>query len=55
MIKSKNIDYVIDLVYHLNLEKQAKIIVIDRLQITKTTNHLENYRLSIDEIMTKLK
>ncbi|WYY26263.1 Replicative DNA helicase-like protein [Candidatus Phytoplasma fraxini] len=53
--KSKNIDYVIDLVYHLHLEKQVEIIVIDHLQITKTTNHLENDRLAIDEIMTKLK
>ncbi|MCQ9618422.1 MAG: Replicative DNA helicase [Candidatus Phytoplasma pruni] len=53
--KSKNIDYVIDLVYRLHLEKQVEIIVIDHLQITKTTNHLENDRLAIDEIMTKLK
>ncbi|MBY7577076.1 DNA helicase, partial [Candidatus Phytoplasma sp. Tabriz.2] len=53
--KSKNIDYVIDLVYRLYLEKQVEIIVIDHLQITKTTNHLENDRLAIDEIMTKLK
>ncbi|WP_349401934.1 DnaB-like helicase C-terminal domain-containing protein [Candidatus Phytoplasma solani] len=53
--KSKNIDYVIDLVYRLHLEKKAEIIVIDHLQITKTTNHLENDRLAIDEIMTKLK
>ncbi|MBP5835821.1 replicative DNA helicase [Candidatus Phytoplasma meliae] len=53
--KSKNINYVIDLVYRLHLEKQAEIIVIDHLQITKTTNHLENDRLAIDEIMTKLK
>ncbi|MBX4180304.1 MAG: DnaB helicase C-terminal domain-containing protein [Candidatus Phytoplasma australiense] len=53
--KSKNIDYVIDLVYRLHLEKQAEIIVIDHLQITKATNHLENDRLAIDEIMTKLK
>ncbi len=53
--KSKNIDYIIDLVYRLHLEKQAEIIVIDHLQITKTTNYLENDRLAIDEIMTKLK
>ncbi len=53
--KSKNIDYVIDLVYRLHLEKQVEIIVIDHLQITKTTNHLENDHLAIDEIMTKLK
>ncbi|WEK82134.1 MAG: replication initiation and membrane attachment protein [Candidatus Phytoplasma pruni] len=53
--KSKNIDYVIDLVYRLHLEKPAEIIIIDHLQITKTTNHLENDRLAIDEIMTKLK
>ncbi|TKA87820.1 MAG: replicative DNA helicase [Candidatus Phytoplasma asteris] len=53
--KSKNIDYVIDLVYRLYLEQKAEIIVIDHLQITKTTNHLENDRLAIDEIMTKLK
>ncbi|MBS2126419.1 AAA family ATPase ['Fragaria x ananassa' phyllody phytoplasma] len=53
--KSKNIAYVIDLVYRLHLEKQVEIIVIDHLQITKTTNHLENDRLAIDEIMTKLK
>ncbi|BAD04426.1 hypothetical protein PAM_341 [Onion yellows phytoplasma OY-M] len=33
--KSKNIDYVIDLVYRLHLEQQAEIIVIDHLQITK--------------------
>ncbi|WP_017193102.1 DnaB-like helicase C-terminal domain-containing protein, partial [Italian clover phyllody phytoplasma] len=38
-----------------HLEKQAEIIVIDHLQITKTTNYLENDRLAIDEIMTKLK
>ncbi|WP_017193520.1 DnaB-like helicase C-terminal domain-containing protein, partial [Vaccinium witches'-broom phytoplasma] len=44
-----------DLVYRLHLEKQVEIIVIDHLQITKTTNHLENDRLAIDEIMTKLK
>ncbi|WP_017193226.1 DnaB-like helicase C-terminal domain-containing protein, partial [Italian clover phyllody phytoplasma] len=49
------IDYVIDLVYRLHLEKQVEIIVIDHLQITKATNHLENDRLAIDEIMTKLK
>ncbi|ABC65195.1 conserved hypothetical protein [Aster yellows witches'-broom phytoplasma AYWB] len=30
-------------------------LLIDHLQITKTTNHLENDRLAIDEIMTKLK
>jgi replicative DNA helicase len=53
--KGKNIDYVIDLVYRLYLDNQAEIIVIDHLQITKTTNHLENDRLAIDEIMTKLK
>ncbi|MEC4559246.1 MAG: DnaB-like helicase C-terminal domain-containing protein ['Conium maculatum' witches'-broom phytoplasma] len=53
--QSKNIAYVIDLVYRLHLEKQAEIIVIDHLQITKTKNHLENDRLAIDEIMTKLK
>ncbi|WAN63174.1 Replicative DNA helicase protein [Candidatus Phytoplasma rubi] len=53
--QGKNIDYVIDLVYRLHLEKQAEIIVIDHLQITKTSNHLENDRLAIDEIMTKLK
>ncbi|WAN63487.1 Replicative DNA helicase [Candidatus Phytoplasma rubi] len=53
--KSKNIDYVIDLVYRLHLEKQAEIIVIDHLQITKASNHFENDRLAIDEIMTKLK
>ncbi|WAN63026.1 Replicative DNA helicase-like protein [Candidatus Phytoplasma rubi] len=53
--KSKNIDYVIDLVYRFSLEQKAEIIVIDHLQITKTTNHLENDRLAIDEIMTKLK
>ncbi|BAD04473.1 replicative DNA helicase [Onion yellows phytoplasma OY-M] len=53
--QGKNIDYVIDLVYRLHLEKQAEIIVIDHLQITKSSNHLENDRLAIDEIMTKLK
>ncbi|QKX95663.1 MAG: replicative DNA helicase [Rapeseed phyllody phytoplasma] len=53
--QGKNIDYVIDLVYRLHLEKQVEIIVIDHLQITKTTTHLENDRLAIDEIMTKLK
>ncbi|MDW3617540.1 MAG: DnaB-like helicase C-terminal domain-containing protein [Candidatus Phytoplasma pruni] len=53
--KSKNIDYVIDLVYRLHLEQQVEIIVIDHLQITKASNHLENDRLAIDEIMTKLK
>ncbi|MEC4558996.1 MAG: DnaB-like helicase C-terminal domain-containing protein, partial ['Conium maculatum' witches'-broom phytoplasma] len=53
--QSKNINYVIDLVYRLHLENQAKIIVIDHLQITKTANHLENDLLAIDEIMTKLK
>ncbi|RMI87643.1 replicative DNA helicase [Candidatus Phytoplasma solani] len=53
--KGKNIDYVIDLVYRLYLEQKIEIIVIDHLQITKTTNHLENDRLAIDEIMTKLK
>ncbi|MGE9276553.1 MAG: replicative DNA helicase [Candidatus Phytoplasma pruni] len=53
--KSKNIDYVINLVYRLHLEEKAEMIVIDHLQITKTTNHLENDRLAIDEIMTKLK
>ncbi len=52
--KSKNIDYIIDLVYRLHLEK-VEMIVIDHLQITKATNHLENDRLAIDEIMTKLK
>ncbi|WP_017193528.1 replicative DNA helicase, partial [Vaccinium witches'-broom phytoplasma] len=53
--KSKNIDYIIDLVYRLYLEKQVEMIVIDHLQITKASNHLENDRLAIDEIMTKLK
>ncbi|WP_373403321.1 replicative DNA helicase [Candidatus Phytoplasma solani] len=53
--KGKNIDYVIDLVYRLYLEQKIEIIVIDHLQITKSTNHLENDRLAIDEIMTKLK
>ncbi|MDW3618042.1 MAG: DnaB-like helicase C-terminal domain-containing protein [Candidatus Phytoplasma pruni] len=53
--KEKNISYIIDLVYRLHLEQQAEIIVLDHLQITKTTNHLENDRLAIDEIMTKLK
>ncbi|WP_017193051.1 DnaB-like helicase C-terminal domain-containing protein, partial [Italian clover phyllody phytoplasma] len=53
--KSKNINYVIDLVYRLHLEQKAEIIVIDHLQITKASNHLENDRLAIDEIMTKLK
>ncbi len=53
--KSKNIDYIIDLVYRLHLEKKVEMIVIDHLQITKATNHLENDRLAIDEIMTKLK
>ncbi|BAD04635.1 replicative DNA helicase [Onion yellows phytoplasma OY-M] len=53
--KSKNIDYIIDLVYRLYLEKQVEIIVIDHLQITKASNRLENDRLAIDEIMTKLK
>ncbi|XXP77321.1 MAG: replicative DNA helicase [Lettuce witches'-broom phytoplasma] len=53
--QSKNINYVIVLVYRLHLEKQAEIIVIDHLQITKTANHLENDRLAIDEIMAKLK
>uniref|UniRef100_UPI000375536C DnaB-like helicase C-terminal domain-containing protein n=1 Tax=Italian clover phyllody phytoplasma TaxID=1196420 RepID=UPI000375536C len=53
--KEKNISYVIDLVYRLYLEKQTEIIVIDHLQITKSSNHLENDRLAIDEIMTKLK
>ncbi|RMI87601.1 replicative DNA helicase [Candidatus Phytoplasma solani] len=53
--KSKNIDYVVDYVYRLHLEEKVEIVVIDHLQITKTTNHLENDRLAIDEIMTKLK
>ncbi|MEZ0180202.1 replicative DNA helicase ['Camptotheca acuminata' phytoplasma] len=51
----KSIDYVIDLVYRLHLEQKVEIIVIDHLQITKSSNHLENDRLAIDEIMTKLK
>ncbi|XFE94223.1 hypothetical Protein pso3_05450 [Candidatus Phytoplasma solani] len=38
-----------------NKEQKIEIIVIDHLQITKSTNHLENDRLAIDEIMTKLK
>ncbi|GAK74244.1 MAG: replicative DNA helicase [Candidatus Phytoplasma asteris] len=53
--QGKKIDYIIDLVYRLHLEKQVEIIVIDHLQITKASNHLENDRLAIDEIMTKLK
>ncbi|MHA0849847.1 MAG: replicative DNA helicase [Candidatus Phytoplasma australasiaticum] len=52
---TKNIDYVLDLVYRRHLEQQIEIVVIDHLQITKTTHHLENDRLAIDEIMTKLK
>ncbi|WAN63371.1 Replicative DNA helicase [Candidatus Phytoplasma rubi] len=53
--QGKKIDYIIDLVYRLYLEQKVEIIVIDHLQITKSTNHLENDRLAIDEIMTKLK
>ncbi|MBS2993813.1 replicative DNA helicase ['Santalum album' aster yellows phytoplasma] len=53
--KTKKIDYIIDLVYRLHLEQKVEIIVIDHLQITKSSNHLENDRLAIDEIMTKLK
>lgn len=53
--QGKKIDYIIDLVYRLYLEKQVEMIVIDHLQITKSNNHLENDRLAIDEIMTKLK
>lgn len=53
--QGKKIDYIIDLVYRLYLEQKIEIIVIDHLQITKSTNHLENDRLAIDEIMTKLK
>ncbi|GLH60535.1 AAA family ATPase [Paulownia witches'-broom phytoplasma] len=53
--QGKKIDYNIDLIYRLHLEKQVEIIVIDHLQITKASNHLENDRLAIDEIMTKLK
>ncbi|KND62802.1 DNA helicase, DnaB-like [Candidatus Phytoplasma phoenicium] len=53
--QGKQIDYIIDLVYRFSLEQKVEIIVIDHLQITKASNHLENDRLAIDEIMTKLK
>ncbi|PQP79576.1 DNA helicase [Candidatus Phytoplasma phoenicium] len=53
--QGKKIDYIIDLVYRFSLEQKVEIIVIDHLQITKSSNHLENDRLAIDEIMTKLK
>lgn len=53
--QGKKIDYILDLVYRLALEQKAEIIVIDHLQITKASNHFENDRLAIDEIMTKLK
>ncbi|MDV3199186.1 MAG: DnaB-like helicase C-terminal domain-containing protein [Sweet potato little leaf phytoplasma] len=52
---SKNINYVVDLLYRLHLEQKVEIVVIDHLQITKSTNHFDNDRLAIDEIMTKLK
>ncbi|MDV3138439.1 MAG: DnaB-like helicase C-terminal domain-containing protein [Candidatus Phytoplasma australasiaticum] len=52
---SKNINYIVDLLYRLHLEQKVEIVVIDHLQITKSTNHFDNDRLAIDEIMTKLK
>ncbi|WP_323847688.1 MAG: DnaB-like helicase C-terminal domain-containing protein [Phytoplasma sp.] len=53
--KEKTISYIIDLLYRLHLEEKVEIVVLDHLQITKATNYLENDRLAIDEIMTKLK
>ncbi|WP_334347471.1 DnaB-like helicase C-terminal domain-containing protein [Candidatus Phytoplasma prunorum] len=53
--RSKNITYILDLIYRLHLEQKVEIVVIDHLQITKATNNFDNDRLAIDEIMTKLK
>ncbi len=53
--RSKNITYILDLIYRLHLEQKVEIVVIDHLQITKVTNNFDNDRLAIDEIMTKLK
>jgi replicative DNA helicase len=53
--KTKNISYIIDLIYRLHLEEKVEIVVLDHLQIAKATNHFDNDRLAIDEIMTKLK
>ncbi|MDV3198469.1 MAG: DnaB-like helicase C-terminal domain-containing protein [Vigna little leaf phytoplasma] len=52
---SKRFDYIVDLVYRLHLEEKVNIVVLDHLQIIKNLTHLENDRLAIDEIMTKLK
>ncbi|MDV3201617.1 MAG: DnaB-like helicase C-terminal domain-containing protein [Candidatus Phytoplasma australasiaticum] len=52
---SKNINYIVDLIYRRHLEQKVEMVVIDHLQITKSTNHFDNDRLAIDEIMTKLK
>lgn len=53
--KTKSINYIVDLLYRLHLEKKVDVVVIDHLQITKSTKHLENDRLAIDEIMEKIK
>lgn len=53
--KTKSINYIVDLLYRLHLEKKVDVVVIDHLQINKSTKHLENDRLAIDEIMKKIK
>ncbi|WP_041784322.1 replicative DNA helicase [Candidatus Phytoplasma australiense] len=53
--KSKSINYIVNLLYRLHLEKKVDIVVIDYIQIIKSTKHLENDRLAIDEIMKKIK
>ncbi|QTX02613.1 replicative DNA helicase [Candidatus Phytoplasma luffae] len=53
--QEKNINYIVDLLYRLHLESKIEIVVIDHLQITKASNKMDNDRLAIDEIMTKIK